>query len=54
MQIAAGGGAGAGDIASVLRDLRLYQHNVQHFAHLRFFHARITQALANYCMIKVP
>ena len=30
MQTAAGGGAGAGDVAAVLWDLRLHQHNVQH------------------------
>ena len=30
MQAAACGGAGAGDIAAVLGDLRLHQHNIQH------------------------
>ena len=30
MQAAAGGGAGAGDIAAILRDLRLHQYNVEH------------------------
>ena len=30
MQAAAGGGAGAGDVAAVLRDLGLHQNHIQH------------------------
>jgi hypothetical protein len=30
MEAAAGSGAGAGNIAAVLRDLRFYKHNIQH------------------------
>ena len=37
MQPCAGGGAGTGDIAAVLRDLGLYQNDIQHDPHLRTF-----------------
>ena len=30
MEAAAGGGAGAGDIAAILRDFRLYQDDIDH------------------------
>ena len=33
MEAAAGGGAGAGNVAGILRDLRLNQHNIQHALH---------------------
>jgi hypothetical protein len=36
MKPAAGGGAGAGDIAAVLGDLRFHQYNIQHLFHLGF------------------
>jgi hypothetical protein len=34
MQPAAGGSAGAGNIAAILRDLRFHQHDIQHENHL--------------------
>ena len=35
MQAGTGGSAGAGNVASVLRDLRFDQYDIQHSAHLK-------------------
>jgi hypothetical protein len=35
MQTAAGGGAGSGDIATVLGDLRFHQYDIQQETHLK-------------------
>ena len=47
VQLAAGGGAGAGDIAAVLWDLRLHQYDMKHRQLSPSFHAVKTHCTAS-------
>jgi hypothetical protein len=56
MESGTGGGTGAGDIAAVLGDFRLYQNNIQHGPHLRTslsYSCRSQNPLGVYCMPKL-
>ena len=50
MQAAAGGGAGAGDVAGVLGDLRLHQYDVEHI--LSYFPLNCNEILRIYAVFR--